>query len=167
MNGAKPSKSARKREQLALQFLGDKLIPLELSELEKIPLDEPLFEAIVRAREIKSRGALRRQRQLIGKLMREADAASIQSSLDALGGQDRLAKAIFREAESWRDRLCAEGASAATEFAQRTGHDSTNIEKLLLELNAAKSDSVKRGIRRRIFREVHRLLATERECKQK
>ncbi|MEX2122576.1 MAG: ribosome biogenesis factor YjgA [Woeseia sp.] len=159
MNGAKPSKSARKRDDLALQALGEKLIPLELGELEKMALDEPLFEAVVRAKNIRSRSALRRQRQLIGKLMREANADSIQSSLDALGRQDRLATDRFREAEQWRDRISAEGPAAAVEFAERTGRSGASLEKLLRELDAAKSEPAQRSVRRRIFREVYGELA--------
>jgi ribosome-associated protein len=163
VNDAKPSKSARKRDHLALQSLGEKLIPLELTELEKMALDEPLFEAVVRAKNTRSRSAARRQRQLIGKLMREANVDSIQSSLDALGRQDRLARDTFREAERWRDRMSVEGAPAAAEFTRRTGRPDANFEKLLRELDAAKSEPAKRSVHRRIFREVHKELAALRE----
>jgi ribosome-associated protein len=166
VNRAKPSKSARKRAQLALQSLGERLIPLDLSDLKKMPLDQSLFQAVVRAKDMRSRGALRRQRQLIGKLMREADAESIQASLDDLSRQDRLAKETFREAERWRDKLSTEGVSAAAEFANQTGHASTSLEKLLLELDAAITEAARRGIRRRVFREVHKVLAAERDSEQ-
>jgi ribosome-associated protein len=166
VNDAKPSKSARKRDQLALQSLGEKLIPLELEELEQLPLDEPLLEAIVHAKSIRSRSALRRQRQLIGKLMREADAGSIQSSLDRLGQQDRLTKAMFREAEQWRDRLLTEHPAALSEFAERAGAPSTNVEELLREFDSARSEDARRGIRRRIFRELYKALAGSKEPKK-
>ena len=166
MNDAKPSKSARKRDQLALQSLGEKLIPLELEELEQLPLDESLREAIVHAKSIRSRGALRRQRQLIGKLMREADAGSIQSSLDRLGQQEKLAKAMFREAEQWRDRLLKEHPAALSEFAERTGAPSANLEELLREFHSARSEDTQRGIRRRIFRELYKALAGSKERKK-
>jgi ribosome-associated protein len=166
VNDAKPSKSARKRDQLALQSLGEKLIPLELEELEQLPLDEPLLEAIVHAKSIRSRSASRRQRQLIGKLMREADAGCIQSSLDRLGQQDRLTKATFRAAEQWRDRLLAEGASALSEFSAHAGTPETNLAELLRECDAARSEQAQRGIRRRIFREVYKGLAGSKETKE-
>lgn len=73
MTELKPSKSARKREYLALQKLGEELISLKLSELETLPLDENLLEAVMEARQIKAHGALRRQKQYIGKLMRHID----------------------------------------------------------------------------------------------
>ncbi|HLU08014.1 MAG TPA: ribosome biogenesis factor YjgA [Woeseiaceae bacterium] len=159
MNDTKPSKSARKREHLALQSLGEKLIPLELSELEQLPLHEPLLQAVVHAKKIRSRSALRRQRQLIGKLMREADAESIEASLQKLGRQDQLSREAFREAERWRDRLVDEGSAAVTEFSVQTGYPEARVAALLRELEAAGSEPAKRAVRRRIFREVYKVLA--------
>lgn len=158
MNDVKPSKSARKRDHLALQSLGEKLIPLELAELEKLRLDEPLLDAVLGAKNIRSRSALRRQRQLIGKLMRHADADAIQASLDKLGRQDRLSREMFREAERWRDRIAAEGTPAVAEFATRTGRTGANLETLLRELNAGGSEAAQRSCRRRLFREVYKAL---------
>jgi ribosome-associated protein len=69
VDDTKPSKSARKRAYLALQKLGEELISLRESDLLSLPLDEDLREAILEARHIKAHGALRRQKQYIGKLM--------------------------------------------------------------------------------------------------
>jgi ribosome-associated protein len=170
VNDAKPSKSARKRDHLALQAVGEKLIPLELAELEKLALDEALFDAVVHAKSIQSRGALRRQRQLIGKLMREADADAIQASLDKLQMQDGRARETFREAERWRDRITAEGAAAVSEFTARTAdldtESGTELEKLLRELEAAGNEPAKRHVRRRIFRELYKRLDASRETRE-
>ena len=167
MNDAKPSKSARKRDHLALQSLGEKLIPLELAELEKLALDEPLLDAVVHAKSIQSRSALRRQRQLIGKLMREVDADAIQASLDKLGMQDRLSRETFRKAELWRDRIAAEGAAALAEFTALTDNFNTEcdteLQKLLRELEAARNEPAKLRVRRRIFREVYKRLGASKE----
>lgn len=167
MKDAKPSKSARKRDHLALQSLGEKLVPLELAELEKLHLDESLLDAVMRAKSIRSRGALRRQRQLIGKLMRHADADSIQSSLENLGRQDRLSRKLFRDAEQWRDRIAAEGASAVAEFAALTGLAATNLENLLPDLDAGGSEAAQRSVRRRLFREVYKALESTMQPVQK
>lgn len=84
MTELKPSKSAKKREYLALQKLGEELITLKQSELEGLPLDEDLLEAIMEARAIKAHGALRRQKQYIGKLMRHIDPEPLISELAKL-----------------------------------------------------------------------------------
>jgi ribosome-associated protein len=78
---AKPSKSAKKREYLALQKLGEELIGLREADIMALPLDEDLRAAVLDARSMKARGALRRQRQYIGKLMRHADAEPIRQAL--------------------------------------------------------------------------------------
>ena len=61
MDDTKPSKSARKRAYLALQKLGEELITLRESDLQAMPLDEELRDAVLEARRIKAHGALRRQ----------------------------------------------------------------------------------------------------------
>lgn len=84
MDDLKPSKSARKREYLALQKLGEELITLKESELEALPLDDNLREAVMEARQIKAHGALRRQKQYIGKLMRHVDPEPIRAEMAKL-----------------------------------------------------------------------------------
>ncbi|MBT8088747.1 MAG: DUF615 domain-containing protein [Gammaproteobacteria bacterium] len=81
MTELKPSKSARKREFLALQKLGEELIALNESDLRQIGLDEDLLEAVLEARQIKSHGALRRQKQYIGKIMRHVDPEPIRAAM--------------------------------------------------------------------------------------
>jgi ribosome-associated protein len=80
----KPSKSALKREYIALQKLGEELISLKESDLEGLPLDDNLHEAIMEARQIKAHGALRRQKQYIGKLMRHIDPEPLRAAVAKL-----------------------------------------------------------------------------------
>jgi len=80
----KPSKSARKREYIALQKLGEELITLKASDLDRLPLDDNLRDAVLEARQMKAHGALRRQKQYIGKLMRHIDPEPIRSEMAKL-----------------------------------------------------------------------------------
>ncbi len=85
MDETKPSKSARKRGYLALQKLGEELITLRETDLATVPLDDDLLEAVHEARHITKRGALRRQKQYIGKLMgRLDDPEPIREALERL-----------------------------------------------------------------------------------
>lgn len=84
MTDLKPSKSARKREFLALQKLGEELIALNESDLREIGLEEDLLDAVLDARQIKSHGALRRQKQYIGKIMRHVDPEAIRAAMKRL-----------------------------------------------------------------------------------
>jgi 5-(carboxyamino)imidazole ribonucleotide mutase len=82
-----PSKSARKRAAHAAQKLGEELVLLKDADLLALDLPEALTEAIRSARSIRSRAALARQRQYIGKLMREIDPEPIEAALAARASQ--------------------------------------------------------------------------------
>ena len=84
MDDLKPSKSARKREYIALQKLGEELIALKASDLDRLPLDDNLRDAVSEAKQMKAHGALRRQKQYIGKLMRHIDPEPIRSEMAKL-----------------------------------------------------------------------------------
>lgn len=151
----KPSKSARKREFLALQSLGEKLIGLPEQRLRGMPLGDELLEAILAAGRMKSHGALRRQRQLIGKLMARVDAEPIQDAYDALTRTDRHQKAVFRDAEQWRDRVTREGVPALDAFGAKMGRRNAALEDLVRQLDSAAGEARRKTLKRQIFREIH------------
>ncbi len=68
-----PSRSQLKREAEQLQSMGERLLSISESELKKIPLPETLADAVALGRKITDFGGLKRQRQLIGKLMRQLE----------------------------------------------------------------------------------------------
>jgi ribosome-associated protein len=100
-----PSKSQRKRECDGLQKTGERLLALKPDELALIDLPADLADALLQAQRIKSRGALKRQRQYLGKLMRALDSESIEKQLDAVVHRNDVNTARFRKIEKWRDRL--------------------------------------------------------------
>ena len=71
-----PSKSELKRQMLALQELGKKLLDLTTTQIKTLKLDEELLDALAEYKRIKSHEARRRQLQRIGKLMRSRDSES-------------------------------------------------------------------------------------------
>jgi ribosome-associated protein len=91
-----PSKSSRKREAHALQKLGEELVRMRGADLARLPLPETLRDAIDEARKLTNRGALSRQHQYIGKLMRDVDIEPIQAALDGLT-DERNARARLRK----------------------------------------------------------------------
>ena len=161
MPSLKPSKSARKREYLALQSIGEQLIDLSAEQLASISLDEQLVEAVHSAKSMKAHGALRRQKQLIGKLMRDVDPGPIRVALDAIGHHDNATKAVFREAEQWRDRIVTGGPAELAYFFELIGGENHELQGQLKAHDAATEDKTRRLIRRKIFSEIHKELASK------
>ena len=154
----KPSKTARKREQQALQDLGEHLIPLKSSELDAIGLSEGLLQAVRAATRMKSHGALKRQKQLIGKLMRQADADLVRARLDALGSRDRAEKQMFAKAEKWRDKLLSGGSQELQEFETVCGASDAELRQLLADLAVTINERTEKTLKRQVFRRVHAIL---------
>jgi ribosome-associated protein len=78
-----PSKSSRKRAALAMQKMGERLTLMRPEEVAQLPLTEAMQDAITEARRLTSRGALSRQYQFIGKLMRDIDMDALEAALAA------------------------------------------------------------------------------------
>lgn len=64
-----------------MQKLGEELIALKESELRAIGMEQDLLDAVIEAQRIKPHGALRRQKQYIGKIMRHIDVEPIRAAL--------------------------------------------------------------------------------------
>ena len=101
-----PSRTRRKLDDLALQELGEALVDVPAAKLAELALPERLSDAIVHARGISKFGALRRQMQYIGRLMREeGDAETIRARLDAWNGVSVEETARLHLIERWRLKL--------------------------------------------------------------
>jgi ribosome-associated protein len=91
-----PSKSSRKRAAHAAQKMGERLTHMRPDEVAQLPLNDALHDAITEARRLRSRAALGRQYQFIGKLMRDIDMDALEAALgaqiDAQNARARLRK---------------------------------------------------------------------------
>jgi ribosome-associated protein len=129
------SKSARKREAASLQELGVKLSALPDQEIEALDLpDSPdsLFVALRDLRRLPSHGAQIRQRQYIGKLMRDIDPEPVLAKLAERKQRHDLEIRHFQQIERWRDRLLSEPATAADELLEEYPQaDRATLSKLL------------------------------------
>jgi len=153
-----PSRSQEKREAEALQKLGEQLIMLPKKQLDLLPLPENLRDAIEHARGITSHGALKRQRQYVGRLMRDIDPQPLRSKLDELNSADKLSKARFHQNERWRDRLIAEGDAALAEFlAQYPQADRQHLRRLMREATSDAAAGRAPPYARELFRYIQSL----------
>ena len=158
MTDSKPSKSERKRRQQALQELGERLIKLNDEELMSVPLDDALRTAVTDARFMKSHGALRRQKQLIGKLMRRVDPEPVRAALARLSADDLRGKQLFARAERWRDRLVRENKAGLDAFEAELECKDETLRQMLGALLDTYDDRTEKTLRRQIFRRIHTIL---------
>jgi ribosome-associated protein len=160
--GERPSKSARKRAAHAAQDLGEALLRLSDAELAALELPEGLREALHAARSISSRAAGVRQRQYIGKLMRQVDPGPIRAALAARSARDARETERFRRIENWRERLIAEGAAALAELAR--WHPGIDVHEWQRRIGAARAERDRGGstgaASRELFRALRALFAT-------
>jgi ribosome-associated protein len=156
----RPSKSARKRAAHAAQDLGETLIALRDAELVALGLPERLHDAIVLARTIRSRAGLARQRQYIGKLMRDMDLQPIEAALAAKHEQASREGQNFKRVEAWRERLMTEGEAGLDALVAL--HPQVDRAEWSRRIAAARRDPSMPGqtaAYRELFRALRALLA--------
>lgn len=152
------SKSQLKRDAAALQDLGEELVNLRDAQLKKIVLPDNLRDAVNTARRINSRGALRRQLQYIGRLMRDVDAEPIRRALDLLKGTSREAAAHFHRLERWREALLREGDEALGELLEEYPQaDSQHLRQLVRNARREQEQGSPKGAGRALFRYLREL----------
>jgi len=151
---AQPSRSEKKRRMLALQKTGEILIQLSENQLEQIHLPGDLHQAIIEARRLqKNRAAFKRQRQFIGRLMRQMDTEAIEAALTELEMQHSRESSHFHQIERWRDRLLsAQAASVLTELIDRyPGTDRRRLQQLLQKAAREKQSGSGKRAQRELF----------------
>lgn len=154
--GGRPSKSARKREAAAAKDLGKSLIELKESDLRALNLDDRLLDAILLAQRITSRGGLARQRQYIGKLMRDVDTAPIEAALNSRAKHQVVDAEKHKRLETWRTRLLTDGPEALDDLMKwAPGADRKSLQVLIAKATGARVDS---GSREAASRELFRAL---------
>lgn len=125
------SKTQRKAAMTALQQLGVRLTQLPADRLAQLDLPEPLREAVVAARGITSHGALRRQHQYLGSLMRTFDTAPIAAQLQRWDSGHSAENARFHELERLRDALLTDERSLPAFLLDHPKADSQQLRTLI------------------------------------
>ena len=152
------SKSQRKRESDALQAVGEALVELPAKDLARIPMPEPLASAVQAARGMRKHGALKRQRQYIGKIMRSIDVEPVIAAYEAVLDRDRLANAHFHQLELWRDRLLEEGDPAVEALIEvYPDLDRQHLRQLLRGAQREQTQGKPPGSARNLFRYLREL----------
>lgn len=101
------SKTQKKKDALSLQALGEQLVALSPEQLKNIDLPVNMRAAVTLAKSLKKHGALKRQMQYIGTLMRKYDPVPIQDALRRIEQGTRAQTEDHQKREKWREELIA------------------------------------------------------------
>ncbi len=153
----RPSKSELKRRVEALQKAGEALIQLTPAQLEKMSLPDELHRAVLEGQKLSNkRVALKRQRQYIGRLMREIDAEPIVQAVNDLQTKHHAETSRFHEIEYWRDALLGVSEmDALTELI--AAHPGVDVQLLRRHIAKAKRE-LQGGKGKRAQRELFAML---------
>jgi len=159
--GETPSKSARKRQMLHLQAVGESLLALSEQQLARIPIDnEQLLAALRECRTIRSNSARKRQLQFIGKLMRNVDSAPIERALQTLHDAQREDTLALHELETLRESVFAAGLDGVELVTARfPGADRQLVRQLVLQHQREDKRGEPPAASRKLFRYLRELHA--------
>jgi ribosome-associated protein len=154
------SKSQLKRESHDIQILGKRLSSLSTDQLARIPLDEPVLEAIALAQKIQNkRSALKRHYQFLGKLLRARDTDSIFAALEAIDRESQHSLQRHHRAEHWRDLLIENDYSVIDALVNEIPRaDRQKLRQLKRNYDNAKTEAKKTQNSRLIYKEIKQTL---------
>jgi ribosome-associated protein len=155
------SKTRRKAAMDALQDLGGKLVDLPKDKLAKLDLPETLLDAVNEAKRITSHGAIRRQMQYIGRLMREIDTQPIIEQLQRWEGRHSAETAHFHQLERWRTRLLEEEQAMSEFMQQYPGVDSQQLRSLIRNSKREHLDNKPPKSSRELFKLLREITETD------
>lgn len=149
-----PSKTKIKKQMHDLQKIGEQLAALNKDQLNELDLPENLRDAINEVKRITKFGAISRQMQYIGRLMRDVDPAPIVAKMEVWNGTSRQHIAWLHQVESWRDRLLAEPDALTELLADHPQADAQRLRTLIR--NALKEKELNKPPKS--FRELFQVL---------
>ena len=156
-----PSKTKIRQQMHDLQDIGEQLVELGKDKLAELDLPENLLDAIREMKRITKFGAQKRQRQYIGKLMREVDAAPIIARLEAWSGNSRQHTAWLHQIERWRDRLLESDEALTELLAAHPDADAQHLRALIRNAHTEKELNKPPRSYREIFQALREIMPEE------
>ena len=153
------SKTQRKKECDAMQELGEKMIALNKEELAEIHMDDELRRAIEEAQRMKSHGALKRQKQYIGKVMRSLNDETLAEQLNRILHKHDIYSAEFKRMEKWRDSIIEEGDNGINTFIEHYPNaDRNHLRQLVRNAVKEKKQNKPPASYRQIFKYIREVI---------
>jgi len=154
----KPSKSARKRELLALQELAERMSALTDGQLSSLGVDEPLREALAQLRGMKPSGSRNRQLKHCVRFMDPDGLTEVMRYLDDRRAYQAASNQAFHQIELWRDRLIDEGDKGLEAYLEdHPSADRQHLRRLCRDAARERADGKPAGAARKLFRYLREL----------
>lgn len=154
----RPSKSAIKREMLALQDLGEALCKMPFEKVKRAPIAERLREAIAEYHRCKGFGAQKRQMQYIGKLMRLEDGEEVGAWINGETVEQKLKVLNLHAAEQWRDRLIEDPGLLKDLIASYPEAAGENLNPIIRQAVLERAQNKPPRNYRALFQVIYRLI---------
>ena len=153
-----PSKTKIKKQMLDLQDIGEQLVTLSKDQLKEVDIPETLRDAILEAKRITKFGAVKRQMQYIGKLMRGVDPAPIIAKLEVWSGKSHQHIAWLHQVERWRERLLEDETALTELLADHPAADAQRLRALIRNAHKEKEHAKPPKSYREIFQVLREIL---------
>lgn len=136
------SKTEQKKAVQRMAALGEQLAQLSIKQIQKLPVDERLIDALLEVQNISSFEARRRQFQRVGKLLRNEDETVILSYLTPQQGAKKQAQLM-----RWVDRMIEQGDPAINEFSKiYNASERHTLRQHVLRINLTKPSKLQKQI---------------------
>jgi ribosome-associated protein len=153
-----PSKSQLKREALALQDLGERLVGLSPARLARLGLSERLMSAVEETRKITSHSARKRQIRWLAKVIAGEDTEQIRQVFQVMDARHDADNQRFHTLERWRNRLLEEGDSALPALLERYPRaDRQQLRMLIRTAEKEREQEKPAAAARRLFKYLRQL----------
>jgi len=155
------SKSQAKREATELQKLGATLLEFSPKQLLPLNLPENLLQALEEGRKITANVATARNKQYIGKLMRNIDPAPIYAFLDAQKGITNEHNIWLHQIERLRERMLTDAKAVEKFIADYPSVDIQHLRQLIRNAQKERQQQeAGKHIPPKAFRELFQLMKT-------
>lgn len=157
--GGEPLSKTRKKQQMAeLQDLGSQLVEISSGTLKQMELPEDLLAAVLECKRLTAHGAIARQKQYIGRLMRDIDPEPIQKRLAIMRGESAEHTGWLHLLERWRERLMENDALIATFVSDYPVADVQQLRTLIRNARKEKQESKPPKSYRALFQALKELI---------
>ena len=130
-----------------LQMLGVELTTLSKDQLAKLELPDILLDAIKLSQKITTNGATRRQRQYIGKLMRDVDTEVIQEKLMYIRGESIKSTKLLHLSQKWRENLLDSDDALNKFISEYSDFDIGELRQLIRQVRKEREQLQNRNYR--------------------